>query len=247
MVDKKDTSFQYFTTALGIYYTLVGPAHRDYLINLSNINRYNLETKNYFLAYDGALAVENGLKNIYPENNDLRINGVYQLAASAFYYGAKEDAFLYYQKMIAVMVPYVNTNLDYLSEQEKKDYIKTFSTALNSYYHFVSSANQNSTYAKAETDALNIGLYNSVLQTKGAILNASAKTRNTILKNDNPELIKKYNQWMQTKAQIGKYSSMSIAEQKSSKINIEELKTLSNDLEKELSRESSVIKKRPLK
>ncbi len=122
-----------------------------------------------------------------------------------------------------------------LSEEEKtKFYYNQLRPAFEQFNSFVVETS-------SENKALIGQMYDYQLATKGLILYATNKVREAIIASGDSVLINKYNIWIGQKEQLAKlFSATDIALAVRNK-KIDSLSTLSNDLEKDLSKTSSVF------
>jgi CHAT domain-containing protein len=84
-------------------------------------------------------------------------------------------------------------------------------------------------------------LYNFSLASKGWLLNNSKKIRQQIMASKNAELIAKYDQWEVIKNKVAHAANMALEERISNNINLEQLQSFSNELEKEISLKSEAF------
>jgi CHAT domain-containing protein/tetratricopeptide (TPR) repeat protein len=116
-----------------------------------------------------------------------------------------------------------------LSEAEKsKFYYGALRPAFEIYSSFVREH-------VTKQPALAGDLYNLQLQTKGVIFYATQQVRQQITRSGNPELIRKYEQWLALKEQIASRYSRGDDGQ------LDSLETVSNTIEKELTRQSTAF------
>src|SRR5581483_1472680 len=99
---------------------------------------------------------------------------------------------------------------------------------LQRYYSYALSNYQNDNELTSE-------LYNTVINTKGFLLNNSSKIRNIISSSNDPELKKTYQQWLETKEHLNQAYQLSKEEIVQQKINVDSLKQKDDELERELS------------
>lgn len=81
-------------------------------------------------------------------------------------------------------------------------------------------------------------VYNFNLKTKAILLNSSIKVKERILSSNNPELIKKYESWIEKKEFLTSALSMNVEQQKENSIDIKLLEKEIEALEKDLSEKS---------
>lgn len=81
-------------------------------------------------------------------------------------------------------------------------------------------------------------VYNFNLKTKAILLNSSIKVKERILSSNNPELIKKYESWIEKKEFLTSALSMNVEQQKENSIDVKILEKEIETLEKDLSEKS---------
>lgn len=162
-------------------------------------------------------------------------NYSYLCAALGLLYAQKKQfvqADTFFIQAISLKQKEIERNFITLTEAEKQTYLKAnIYKTLYMFYEY--GINRSATNPKI------IGfMYNLILNTKGMILNSTQKMKQRILTSGQPELIFMYENWQETKQKIGKFYQMTLAQQKQSKLNIDSLNNLANQLEKQLSQKS---------
>ncbi|MEO9475329.1 MAG: CHAT domain-containing tetratricopeptide repeat protein [Cyclobacteriaceae bacterium] len=149
--------------------------------------------------------------------------------------GDNKQALRYYGETFENYFKQINLVFPILSEEEKtKFYYNKLKPAFEQYNSFIIETS-------SEDKELIGEIYNNQLATKGLILYASGKVKNSILNSGDSTLISKYSSWIDQKEQLAKLFSASDLNVKIRNKKIDSLTTLSNNLEKELSQASSTF------
>ncbi len=120
------------------------------------------------------------------------------------------------------------------SEQEKQAYW------LSIRHFFSFSALLTLRYA-AQNPFMMASLYDQTLFTKGIIFSSTQKMKSAILNSNDAVLIEQYNNWKKQRETYTKYYQLPAEEQKRQKLNLDSIKNLVNDIEKELSKKSALF------
>ena len=130
----------------------------------------------------------------------------------------------------------INLIFPILSEDEKaKFYYNRLRPTFEQYNSFIVETS-------VEDKKLIGEMYNYQLATKGLILSATNKVRESIMNSGNEELIKQYEEWVEQKEKLAKLFSSSEIPVEIRNVKIDSLSKLADDLERALSRESSEFK-----
>lgn len=140
-----------------------------------------------------------------------------------------------YKIVIDNTLSYINTFFNTLNENEKTLYWEKTNTRLQRYYAFI-FANY-----KSDADLVN-QFYNTVVNTKGFLLNNSSKIRNIIFSSSDESLKTSYQQWLETKENLNQAYQLSKEELVQEKVNLDSLKRRADELERELSQKSALFK-----
>jgi tetratricopeptide (TPR) repeat protein len=129
---------------------------------------------------------------------------------------------------------YITKYFNTLNDNEKNLYWEKTQNMLQRYYAFVQD--------NYKTDAdLKNQMLNTVITTKGFLLNGSSKLRNSILSSDDAELKKLYTKWLDTKENLNNAYQLSKEELAQEKINLDSLQKKEDEYERELSKKSSLF------
>ncbi len=140
-----------------------------------------------------------------------------------------------YKETFANFFGQINTFFPILSEDEKSTFYYTkLRKAFEEFNSFAVEQNK-------ENPALTGDMYNFQLATKGLILYATNKVRESILNSGDSTLINKFGDWISQKEQIARLYSASDEEIETRNRKIDSLTQLANTLEKELSTASAAF------
>jgi CHAT domain-containing protein len=174
-------------------------------------------------------------KLIYGENHPSYIQALEDLALSQWQNNKTADAKSNYITVINNSLSYITTFFNSLNDNEKTQYWDKTNSRLQRFYSFASS-----TYVG---DPSTIKLfYNTVINTKGFLLNNSSKIRNIISSSADEGLKTTYNQWLETKENLNQAYQMSKEELAQEKVNLDSLRRRADELERELSQKSANFK-----
>lgn len=147
--------------------------------------------------------------------------------------GDYKTALKYYKETFDNYFNQINVVFPILSEEEKtKFYYNRLKPAFEQYNSFIIETS-------SEDKSLLGEMYDNQLATKGLILYASGKIKQSIIKSGDSTLIAKYNTWIDQKETLAKLFSSGDMEVSVRNKKIDSLTTASNNLEKELSASSS--------
>jgi CHAT domain-containing protein len=199
---------------------------------LANFYRYSGNTSR---AYELISDVAGKKKEIYGETHPNYIQALEDLALTQWQNNHFTDAKHSYRIVIENTLTYINTFFNSLNENEKTLYWEKTNGRLQRYYSYALSNYLNDTELTSE-------LYNTVINTKGFLLNNSSKIRNIISSSNDPELKKAYQQWLETKEHLNQAYQLSKEEIVQQKINVDSLKQKADEFERELSQKSGAFK-----
>lgn len=171
---------------------------------------------------------------IYGENHPSYIQALEEMAIIQWNLndinGAKET----YQRVLDDTRNYISEYFNTLNENEKNLYWEKTRNTLQRYYSFVHANNG------ADT-ALVKQVLNTVIITKGFLLNGSSKLRNTIIESGDMELKAIYKNWLETKENLNSAYELSKEELAKEKINVDSLQRKIDEYERQLSQKSSLF------
>ena len=147
-----------------------------------------------------------------------------------------EEAKKLYQQTFENYFEQINMIFPILTEEEKaKFYYNKIRPTFEQYNSFIVETS-------LEDKKLIGEMYNYQLATKGLILSATNKVRESIMNSGDPELIKQYENWVEQKEKLAKLFSTSDIPVEIRNVKIDSLNNLANTLEKELSKSSAHFK-----
>jgi CHAT domain-containing protein len=199
---------------------------------LANFYRFTNNTTKALELITKVVAVK---KEIYGEAHPNYIQALEDLALTQWQANKISETKSNYKTVIDNTLNYINTFFHSLNDNEKTLYWEKTNTRLQRFYAF-SSGN----YA---TDAdLMKQLYNTIINTKGFLLNNSSKIRNIISSSTDESLKATYTQWLETKENLNQAYQLSKEELTQEKVNLDSLKLRADELERELSQKSALFK-----
>ena len=220
---------------LAVYKEVVGDEHHSYALALSNYSDIAHQRGDLKEA-------ERILKNVQKirakrlgENHPLYAKSLRKLAILKWKQDDLGESLNFYNKTFDNYFNQINTFFPILSEQEKsKFYYNQLRPTFEQFNSFVVEKN-------SENKELVGKMYDYQLATKGLVLYATNKVRESILDSNDSSLIQQYNTWIGQKEQLSKlFSSSDIAAEERDAL-IDSLSRASNELEKQLSKQSSAF------
>ncbi len=143
-----------------------------------------------------------------------------------------KDAYAIYKDVMDKTIDFVNHYFPPMSEAEKTKFWDVTSPRFQRFYNFAIENN-----SQINTIAQDVFNYN--LATKGLLLNATNRVKETILKSKDEKLILDYLLWIDTKEQLARMYAYSKNKLKKQNIDLEELERKANEMEKSISERSS--------
>ncbi len=178
--------------------------------------------------------VLNYKKGIYGENHPSYIQALEDMALIYWNKGSISDAKEAYTKVLDDTRNYIATYFNTLNENEKNVYWDKTRNRIQRFYSFAYS-NYNS-----HPDLIH-QMMNTIIATKGFLLNGSSKLRNTIMQSDDAELKNIYKKWLYTKENLNSAYQLSKEELEQEKINVDSLQKKADEYERQLSKKSSLF------
>lgn len=173
-------------------------------------------------------------KEIYGEAHPSYLQALEELAITQWNLNQIPQAKQSFQTVLDNTRNYITTYFNTLNDNEKNLYWEKTGVTLQHYYAFVLS-----NYQKDST--LIPQLLNTVIVTKGFLLNGSSKLRNSILQSDDKELKLIYTKWLETKENLNSAYQLSKEELVQEKINIDSLQKKADEYERQLSQKSALF------
>lgn len=143
-----------------------------------------------------------------------------------------KEAYSLYQEVMGQTIDIVNRFFPPMSEAEKTKFWDITSPRFQRFYNFaLESQTQNPDIIQ--------DVYNYNLATKGLLLSATSRIKNSILRSKDKQLTADYLAWQDKKEQLARLYSYSKGKLKAQNINLGELEEEANNMEKRLSERSS--------
>lgn len=174
-------------------------------------------------------------KLIYGETHPSYVQALEDQAITQWQNNQVAEAKESYKIVLASTLSYINTFFKSLNENEKNLYWEKTSQRLQAFYSFAAAVGKND-------PSLQDLFYSTLVNTKGFLLNNSAKIKNSIFSSGDADLMENYRQWLQTKEALNLAYQLSREEQISEHVNLDSLKQRSGDLEKTLSQKSALFR-----
>lgn len=199
----------------------------------SQANYYRITGDNA-KAYDLIKKVIQHKMQIFGENHPSYIQALEEMAIIQWNLNDITSAKETYQRVLDDTRNYITNYFNTLNDNEKNLYWEKTRNTLQRYYGFV--------HANYDRDStLVYQMLNTVIVTKGFLLNNSSKLRNTILESGDAELKAIYKNWLDTKENLNSAYELSKEELAQEKINIDSLQKKIDEYERQLSQKSSLF------
>ena len=174
-------------------------------------------------------------KTIYGENHPGYLQALEDLALTQWQTNDIAGAKANYKTVIANTLNYIHAFFNSLNENEKTLYWEKTNARLQRFYSFASE------HAADDPD-LAKEFYNVVINTKGFLLNNSTKIRTIISASSDEALRTAFQQWLETKEYLNQAYQLSREEIIKERVNVDSLKSRTDELERELSQRSALFK-----
>ncbi len=212
----------------------LGDSHPSTLSAMQDLGNYYRYANNNTKSLELLKSVTDKKKTIYGEKHPNYIQSLEDLALTQWHNNQIAEAKANYQIVIDNTQNYINTFFNSLNDNEKTLYWEKTNSLLHRYYSFIVA-----NYSKDV--ALVNSLYNTLVNTKGFLLNTSSKIRNAIANSGDAELQETYNHWLETKEQLNTAYQLSKAELAEEHINVDSLENKANEYERILSQKSALF------
>ncbi len=222
-------------SAVDINKRKLGDSHPSTLSAMQDLGNYYRLINNAAKSLALLKSVVEKKKTIYGEKHPNYIQALEELSLTQWLSAQISEAKTNYDLVISNTQNYINTFFNSLNENEKTLYWEKTTNRLHRYYSFVLA-----NYEK-QNDLL-IPFYNTIINTKGFLLNTSSKIRNVIAQSSDPELQTVYSDWLETKENLNTAYQLSKEELAQEKINLDSLESKANELERKLSEKSALFK-----
>lgn len=223
-----------YKEAKDIQEKILGKMNLDYATscnNLANLSKkktqYN-QAENLYLESKKIIENRVGKENIIYANACINLGLLYEIQDL----NTKASPLL--AEANQVYFAQIDKNFTSLSEKEKALFYQTFSFNFELFNSFV-------TKRYKENPSITIEAYNNILATKALLFNANNKIRERILNGNDENLKKIFQHWKDKKEYLAKIYTLSLEEKTKKGINVPQLETETNDLEKQLSQKSELF------
>lgn len=226
---------EYAGKSMTAYKAAFGDDHHEYALSLSNASDVYQKAGNLAIAETYLKEADKIRAKKLGKDHPMYALSTRKLAILNWKKASLDDALNYYESTFDNFFGQINTYFPVLSEEEKA---KFYYTRLKpTFEEFNSFIVEN----KSEQKELLGKMYDYQLATKGLILYATNKVRESILNSGDSVLISKYETWIEQKEQLARLFSAADMPLEERNLQIDSLSTVSNTLEKELSLQSSVF------
>lgn len=233
--DRLDEAFTVGNQMLALFKDIYGDDHYSYATALSNYSDIEQRQGKLDEAEEKLKIVQKIRDRKLGDKHPMRALSLRKLAIINWKKDNLEQALEFYDKTFDNYFDQINTFFPILSEQEKsKFYYNRLKPTFEQFNSFVVEKN-------TENKELIGKMYDFQLATKGLILYATNKVRQSILDSNDPQLIEKYDLWISQKEQLAKLFSASELSVDVRNKRIDSLSDASNDLEKQLSQSSTTF------
>jgi tetratricopeptide (TPR) repeat protein len=226
---KLDEALGLMTSVLASDKEILGDDHPDYANSVHNMGNLQFKRENYQEAdkyYSESLRIR---RRVLGTNHPKYAETTNKLATLKWAQKDSKSAEAFYKETFDNFFTQINAYFPILSEDEKATFYYTkLRTAFEEFNSFAVDHS-------AENPALLGDMYNIQLATKGLILYATNKVRESILNSGDTTVINKYQEWISQKEKIAKLYSSNEEELDIRNQKIDSISALANTLERELS------------
>ncbi len=223
-----------YLEAMDVQKNVLGTKHPDYAASCYNLASLYASEGSYNDAEKLYKEAKDIFQELYGKQHpdyalscmgfaDLYQTQAYRTKAEPYYFEAIQNK----RKEIEVLFPI-------FSEQEKQAYWLSVKSYFERFWDF-------SEAYSSEKPAIMADLYNQILLTKGIIFSSTQKIKNSILNSRDTALVNQYNNWKKQRETYSKLYKLSPEEQKIQNLDLESMKNQINDLEKDLSKKSTLF------
>lgn len=209
------------------------PATVATLHELANFHRFNGEA---LKALEEMNKVMERYTVIYGEKHPAWIQAKEDLALCQWQNNTFHAAAESYAVVINSTLQFIRDFFSSLNENEKTKYWDKTSNRLQRYYSFVSKH-----AAQIQPDPLP-EFYQTIIATKGFLINTSSRIRSAIMESQDEGLKQIYNQWLETKEALNLAYQLSKEELREERLNVDSLQQSEEQLERKLSEKSDVFR-----
>ncbi len=224
------------TEAVGIFKDQFGKEHPSYAKSIFELALfYQTQDKIYEAEplYEEALAIQ---QKKLGEHHPALTETKEHLAILYWQKNELKKAADTYHKSLSEYIYQINKFFPAMNEYEKTKFREKIHPKFVRYFNFAIFSCKDIPQVKAD-------LYNFHVATKGLLLNSSRKVKSLILNSGDEKLITEYTNWQDTKNYLAKLYTYTDDELAEKGIDIDSVEQVVLNLEKNLSKESSVFKK----
>ncbi len=214
--------------------TVLGKKHPDYAQSCNNLALLYKSLEDYEKSEYLFLEAKDIRKEILGKRHPSYATSCNNLADLYYKLGFYDKAEVLYDEAIQNKYEQIKVLFPILSEQEKQAYWQSIKVFFNSFSNF-------SRHYAVQKPAIMSKLCDQILFTKGIIFSSTQKMKNAILNSGDTLLIKQFNQWKKQRETYTKFYQLPIDEQKKKNLDLKNMKSQINDLERELSKKSSLF------
>jgi len=222
-----------FKEALKIIKEVLGENHPDYATSLNNLALLYYYMGRYSEAeplYKEAMKI---IKEVLGEKHPYYAPSLNNLAGLYYKMGRYTEAEPLFIESNRNNINYIQNNFPFLSENQKKDFLKTIYYNFEVFYSF-------SKIRCKDNSSITSNMFDIRLASKGVILNSTVQMFSKIKSSGDENLINKYNELITLKATIIKAQDLTIEERKNRGLNLKELESNAEEIEKELNKAAGI-------
>ncbi|MFH0893737.1 MAG: CHAT domain-containing tetratricopeptide repeat protein [Bacteroidota bacterium] len=218
---------------LDVVKSIVGDHHYQYAIGLFNLACI-LEYKKDFQGAAGLFsqALELRKENEGPDH-PVYARTLSRLAAEYFYLNQNSKAEPLFKENLRIHLQNIRHYFDFLSDSEREKYLAMLEPDFNRYKSFYASFCKTNPTSSSD-------LLNTILSTKGMLLTRSVKLRNAVVASGDTALLRSFNNWVDQKKEIGRYSMMNRMRLTTLGVNLDSLTRVANATEKEITQKVKI-------
>lgn len=217
----------------------LGTKHPSYITTLSNLAALYQDMSDFTKAEAMWKQSVDLRKAVLGEDHPDYARSLYGLAGVYHAQGQWAKAKTYYEPVVEKYQKQVEEFFPAMSEKEKSAFYAKIKPVFDAYQDFFV---QYLRAFPAEREGTLGKLYDLQLNTKAILLTASNKVRARILASGNVQLQELFRDWLTTKEVMVRYFSASQDERQRSGVNLAQLESHANDLEKKLSEQSDAFR-----
>lgn len=220
------------TKASNIYMKELGEQHPSYASSLSYLGNFYRSQGQLPKAEELLTKALNIRQTNLGENHPDYVSSIEDMALLYWAQKETEKSTQFFESSIDKSLKFVHEFFPAMSENEKSKLWAKIRPKILKFYAFTN---------EYKTPELIQKTYNLQIATKGMLLNATTKVKNSILNSGNKELIATYEKWLDQKEELARLYTYSKAELREEKINLDSLERVAEATEKKLSSSSTIF------